>query len=305
MPLIPMTPPMPVPLTGGFDYVTVDAAHRRVYSAHTGASTLLIVDADSGTVLNQIKVGPMHGVAYNAEGTRVYTGNGDDKSVSESDPVSFKVLRTVSVDGPVDAIAYDESRQRLYADEDNGTRIFVIDAKSMKEIGTVALPGHKPEYLAVDPATHVVYQNIADLATVAIVDPEKLVVTTMVRTPELTSNHPLQYDAGLKQLIVGGANGVLSVYDPFGKKLYQTVLPAHVDQCDLDPTTHQLACAGGTGISVFQLSADAPPKAIGSYEGADRVHTLAFDSKTHDIWAVMVAEGSAKNGFIQRFSVGQ
>ena len=99
-----MTPPLPVPLAGGFDYVTVDAAHRRVYAAHIGARSLLIVDADTGTVLHQITVGPMHGVAYNAAGTKVYTGNGDDKSVSESDPATFAVVRTVTVAGPVDAI---------------------------------------------------------------------------------------------------------------------------------------------------------------------------------------------------------
>jgi DNA-binding beta-propeller fold protein YncE len=305
MPLIPMAPPATVPLSGGFDYVTVDAVHRRVYAAHTGASTLLIVDADTGAVLHQIRVGPMHGVAYNAAGTKVYTGDGDAKTVSESDPATFRVLRTAAVDGPVDAIAYDESSERIYADEDDGTRIFVIDAKTMRQIGTVALPGHKPEYLAVDPATHAVYQNIADKSEVAVIDPEKLAVGAIVPTPELTSNHPLQYDAGLKQIVVGGANGVLSVYDPSGKKLFQASLPPHVDQCDLDQSTHLLACAGGTGITVLQLSADAAPKTVGTYTGPYRVHTLAFDAKTHDLWAVMVDEGSAKTGYIQRFSVGR
>jgi len=305
MPLIPIAPPAPVPLAGGFDYVTVDPAHRRVYAAHTGASTLLIVDADSGAVLHQIKVGPMHGVAYDSAGTRVYTGNGDDKSVSESDPATYKILRTAAVDGPVDAIAYDESRGRIYADEDDGTRIFVIDAKTMKQIGTVTLPGHKPEYLAVDPATHAVYQNIADKSEVAVVDSKKVAVIAVIPTPELRSNHPLQYDPELKQIVTGGANGVLSVHDPAGKKLFETPFPIHVDQCDLDRTKHELACAGGTQISVFALSANAAPKLIGSYTGKYRVHTLAFDAKTHDIWAVMVDASPAKHGFIQRFSLGR
>ncbi len=295
---------MPVPLAGGFDYVTVDAAHRRVYAAHTGASTLLIVDADSGAVLHQISVGPMHGVAYSADGTKVYTGNGDDKSVSESDPATFKVMRTAPVDGPVDAIALDEPKGLIYADEDDGTRIFVIDVKTMKQIATVALPGHKPEYLAVDPATHAVYQNIADKSEVAVVDPQQFSVASIVPTPELTSNHPLQYDAGFKQIVAGGANGVLGVYDPAGKKLFQAALPPHVDQCDLDQSTHLLACAGGTAITVFQLSADAAPKVVGSSAGAYRVHTLAFDAKTHDVWAVMVDDGPSKAGYIQRFSLG-
>ena len=301
---MPVAPPVPVPMTGGFDYVTVDAAHRRVYAAHTGARSLLIVDADKGTVVDQIKVGPMHGVAYSTDGTKVYTGNGDDKSVSESDPASFKVLRTVSVPGPVDAIAYDESNGHIYADEDDGTQIFVIDAKTMKQIGTVPLPGHKPEYLAVNPLTHVVYQNISDKAEVAIVDPRTLEVTSTFATPELTGNHPLQYDVAFKQIIVGGANGVLNVYDTAGKKQFGATMPTHIDQCDLDQTTHKLVCAGGMGLTVFQLSRDAAPKIIGTYTGTYHVHTAAFDPKTHDVWAMMADENGTGNDFVQRFTVG-
>ena len=305
MPLVPMAPPMPVPMTGGFDYVTVDAVHRRVYAAHPGAGSLLIVDADSGAIVRQIEVGPMHGVAYNADGTRVYTGNGDAKSVSESDPRTFAVLRTVSVPGPVDAIAFDESNEHIYADEDDGTQIFVIDAKTMMQIGTVALPGHKPEYLAIDPVSHAVYQNIADKSEIAIVDPAKLAVSGTIQTPELSGNHPLQYDAAYKELIVGGANGVLSVYDASGKKKFETKMPTHVDQCDLDQGTQMLVCAGGTGLSLFALSEDAAPQLVGSYTGKYHMHTVAFDGKTHDAWAVMVDEGGSNGDFIQRFSAGR
>jgi len=305
MSLIPMAPPVPVPLAGGFDYVTVDAVHRRVYAAHTGASSLLIVNADTGAVIRQIAVGPMHGVAYNADGTKVYTGNGDAKSVSESDPETFKISRTVSVAGPVDAIAYDPSNDHIYADEDDGTQVFVIDAKTMKQIGTVKLPGHKPEYLAVDPVTHSLYQNIADLSEIAVVDPATLAVVSTIKTPELTSNHPLQYDTGFQEIVVGGANGVLSVYDRFGKKKFQTDMPTHIDQCDLDSGTHMLACAGGTAISVFEISAATAPKLIATYSGAMHVHTVAIDRRTHDIWAVFVDEGSTNSGFVQRFAVEQ
>jgi DNA-binding beta-propeller fold protein YncE len=305
MAILPLAPPVPVPMTGGFDYVTVDALHRRVYAAHTGASSLLIVNADTGAVVSQIKVGPMHGVAYNSAGTRVYTGNGDDKSVSESDPATGKVLRTAAVAGPVDAIAFDESNGHIYADEDDGTQIFVIDAKTMKQIGDIKLPGHKPEYLAVDPATHAVYQNIADTSEVAVIDPAKLDVASTFATPELTNNHPLQFDAEFNEIVVGGANGVLSVYDTAGKKLFETTMPSHVDQCDLDQTTHRFACAGGTGITVFQLAKDAAPKAIGTYTGKYHVHTLAFDGKTHELWAVMSDEGGTNADFVQHFSVTQ
>ena len=97
-------PPQQVPVFGGFDYVTVDAVHRRVYAAHGGSQALLIVDADTGK-MSQVRVGPMHGVAFDPASGHVFTGNGDDKSISEVDPETKKVLRSVDLPGLIDAIA--------------------------------------------------------------------------------------------------------------------------------------------------------------------------------------------------------
>ena len=138
MPLLPAIPPQRVPIDSGFDYVTVDAQRRRVYAAHTGSQALLIVDADTGHILGQVKVGPLHGVAVDPATGHVFTGDGESRTVSEVDPESKAVLRSAAVDGNVDAIAYDPSNGHIYADEDDGTRIFVVDAKTMKAIGTVA-----------------------------------------------------------------------------------------------------------------------------------------------------------------------
>src|SRR5947209_360907 len=100
MPLIAAAPPQHVPLVGGFDYVTVDAARRRVYAAHGGNASLMIVDADTGKVIGQVRVGPMAGVAVNAENGHVFTGNGDGRSVSEVDPVTLKEIQSVDLPGP-------------------------------------------------------------------------------------------------------------------------------------------------------------------------------------------------------------
>src|SRR5581483_2269498 len=97
MPLVPVTPPQPVAVFGGFDYVTVDVVRRRVYAAHTGSRALLIVDADSGKVLGQVRVGPLHGVAVDPATGHVFTGDGDARTVSEIDPVTQKVLHSNDV----------------------------------------------------------------------------------------------------------------------------------------------------------------------------------------------------------------
>ncbi len=285
--LTPIAPPQPVPVFSGFDYVTVDAQRRRVYAAHGGARALLVVDADSGKVVGQVRTGPMHGVAVDPATGHVFTGNGDADTVSEVDPVALKVLRSVNVGGTIDAIAYDPGNHHIYADEDDGTHVYVVDAASFKLVKTIVVPGHKPEYLAIDPVTHDVYQNIDDLAEIAVIDPARLDVARTIQTPELQHNHPLQYDAKLGQIIVAGG-GTMSAYTPAGRKI-GSIAVGRFDQCSLDPSQDVLACAGGGAIVRFQLHAGAAPAQIdvdaGRSRRAHRRHRSADASRVRGVVA--------------------
>jgi DNA-binding beta-propeller fold protein YncE len=289
MPIVPVTQPLAVTPGGGFDYVTVDAQRGRVYAAHGGGGGLLIADASTGKPLGIVKVGPMAGVAVDPATGHVYTGNGSARSVSEVDPVAQTILRTVAVDGPVDAIAYDPGLGRIYADEDDGTRIFVIDTKTFKQIAVVQLPGHKPEYIQVDPETHNVYQNITSddpaVSRIAIVDPNSLTVVGSIPTPFLKSNHPLQYDAAHHALIVVGENQILAIFDRSGKLLHRVAYPGRVDQCSWEPSRGWLACAGG-GITLYSYDGASDPQLLGNLPIAKAVHTTAIDPKTGTIWVV-------------------
>ena len=299
-------PPQPVPVFSGFDYVTVDAQHRRVYAAHGGSKALLVVDADSGKVIGQVRVGPMAGSAVDPVTGHVFTGNGDGDSLSEVDPVALKVLRSVDVSGPVDAIAYDPANGHIYADEDDGTHLFVIDAKTFKLIKSIVLPGHKPEFLTIDPETHEVYQNIDDLSEVAVIDPAALTVKRTILTPEIKANHPLQYDPDFHQLVVGGTNatnpaaGIMSAYTLDGHKI-GSIATARFDQCNLDRSQHVLACAGGGGITRIQLKAGAVPEIIDTTPVNAGVHTTAIDPTTHAVFTVW-SNRDGSGDFVQKFT---
>lgn len=300
MPIVPFVPPQPVPTTDkhGFDYVTVDAVRRRVYAAHGGNSSLLIVDADSGKILGQVKVGPMAGVVVDPDSGHVYTGDGDDKALSEVDPVTMKEVNRVNVSGPVDAIAYDPQSHRIYGDEDDGTHMFVIDARTFKQVASIILPGHKPEFLAIDPTTHEVYQNIASDSEIVVIDPKTLTIGRTIPTPEITNNHPLQFDDANRQLIVSGENNVLSVYTTYGKRVSQTAMPGRVDQCNLDQQRQLLACGADGGIALFSIQQNSAPKLLAQQPVANRMHTLAIDPKTGRIWTVW---GTPAGDFVQGF----
>jgi DNA-binding beta-propeller fold protein YncE len=300
--LTAISPPQSVPVYSGFDYMTVDAPRHRVYAAHGGSRALLIVDADTGKVVGQIRVGPMAGVAVNPADGHVFTGNGSGDSISEVNPETLTLVRSVDVPGEVDAIAYDSALNRIYADENDGTRIFVIDTKTFTLVKSISLPGHKPEYLAVDPRTHEVYQNISDLAEVAVIDPATLTVKRTFATPELTGNHPLQFDAEYGQIAVGGTNGVMSVYTPQGMKIAAITVP-RFDQCTLDPTQHMLACAGSGGVTRIQLHRAAAPTIVDTTTIDPGVHTTTIDPVNHRVWAVW-AKRDGSGDFVQGFDPG-
>jgi hypothetical protein len=296
--LIPAAPPQPVPVYSGFDYVTVDAQRRRVYAAHGGSRRLLIVDADSGAIVGQVAVGQVRGVAVDPVTGHVYVGTGDNE-VSEVDPVALKVVNHVDVGGSVDAIAYDPSNGRIYADEDDGTKVWVVDAKTFKVVKTITIPGHKPEYLFINPKTHEVYQNIDSDSEIAVIDPVSMTVTRTIATPEIKHNHPLQYDAAYDQIVIAGG-GVMSAYAPNGTKLGQLAV-GRFDQCDLDPTQHVLACAGDGGITRFTLHRGAAPTLLDQVTVSPGVHTSAIDPKTHAVFAVW-ADRDGKGDFVQKFN---
>jgi hypothetical protein len=285
-------------MQAGFDYVTVDAQRRRVYVAHTGNESLLIVNADNGTLIGQVHTGPLHGLAVNPQTGNVYTGDGEANTVSEVDPVAMKLIGVAKVDGKVDAIAFDPVLHRIYADEDDGTRMFVVDSQTMKEVAMVPLPGHKPEYLAIDPQTHKIYQNIANLSEFVIVDASKLAVVQTVPTPDIVSNHPLQLDAALRHVYVAGRNGMLETYDLDGHRVGQTKFDGRFDQCDLDSQRHLIYCAGGGAVTVFSDSGQTV-SIVGRQEVDPGVHTVGADPKIGAFWAVW----SAKTGdFIRGFT---
>ncbi len=299
MPIVPISSPESVPIFSGFDYVTVDAERRRVYAAHTASRALTIVDADSGKVLGQVRVGPVHGIAVDPASGHVFTGNGTDNTISEVDPVSGSVLRSADVSGAVDALAYDAANGHIYADEDDGTHIFVVDAKTMKSVGAVDLPGHKPEYLAVDPETHDVYQNIANLGEYVVVDGTTLKVKKTIATPDVTGNHPLQYDAAHRHVLIGGQNATLVAYDVSGTLLGKTAVQKSIDQCSLDQRSHLIACAGSGMVTVLRDNVRGAPTIVSQTPVERGAHTVGIDEKTGNVWLVWA---QPTGDFVQAFA---
>src|SRR5690349_24596273 len=86
----------PVPGNGGFDYVTIDSAARRLYLSH--GTQVDVVNADDGKLIGTIADTPgVHGIALATEFNHGFTSNGREDKVSMFDPATLQLISKIEV----------------------------------------------------------------------------------------------------------------------------------------------------------------------------------------------------------------
>ena len=134
----------PVPGNGGFDYVTIDSASRRVYLSH--GTQVDVIDADSGRVVGTIADTPgVHGAALAPEFKHGFTSNGKEDKVSMFDPSDLKLIKKIDVGKGPDGIYYDPATKRVFTNNHGSHDVTAIDAKSGDVVGTVKVEGDGEE----------------------------------------------------------------------------------------------------------------------------------------------------------------
>src|SRR5580704_2682644 len=125
---------------GGWDYVTVDSAARRVYIPRS--THILVIDADSGKVVTDIQgMNGLHGVAVAPEFNRGFaTGN---KSEQEGTIYIFD-LKTLKLTSSIksgsidtDSLIYDPDTKHVFINNGDGASLSVVDAATEKVIGSM------------------------------------------------------------------------------------------------------------------------------------------------------------------------
>src|SRR5499433_1827154 len=193
----------PVPGNGGFDYVTIDSAARRLYLSH--ATQVDVVDADNGKLIGTIpNTLGVHGIALALEFKHGFTSNGREAKVSMFDPATLQLIRKIDVGQGPDGIYYDARTKRVFTNNHGSHDVSVIDAKEGTVVGTVKLGGDGEQ--AVIGADGLIYVNSEDTNEVVVFDPKGLEVKK--RFPIVVAKTPtgLAYDPKTNRLFIGCRN---------------------------------------------------------------------------------------------------
>src|SRR5499425_1557399 len=148
----------PVPGNGGFDYLTIDSASRRIYLSH--GIQVDVVDADSGKLIGTIPDTPgVHGVALASEFKHGFTSNGRENKVSMFDPTTLQLINKIDVGKGPDGIYYDPGTKRVFTNNHGSHDISAIDAKTGQVVGTVKAEGDGEQAVIAD---GLIYVNSED-----------------------------------------------------------------------------------------------------------------------------------------------
>jgi YVTN family beta-propeller protein len=273
-----------VPGTGGWDYVTVDEAGRRVYIAH--ATQVEVLDADTSELVGTIPDTPgAHGVAVVPEFRRGFITAGKSDSVIIFDLKTLKTLGEVKVGKKPDAIIYDPATKHIFAmngDSDNTT---VINAADGKVVGTIDLGGG-PEFAVADGKGNV-YINLEEKAETVHIDSNTLKILHHWPLAPGGTATALAFDPQTRRLFAGCRGGQLMVVldADSGKVITTAPIGERVDAAAYDPATKLVfQSTGGGTIAVFhQDSADkyALLENVTTNPGSK---TMGLDPKTHHLF---------------------
>src|SRR2546423_5157838 len=186
----------PVPGNGGWDYITIDSAARRLYLSH--GTEVNVVDADNGKLIGTIADTPgVHGAAIASAFKHGFTSNGRENKVSMFDPVTLALIKKIDVGKGPDGIYYDPESKRVFTNNHGSHDITAIDAKTGEVIGTVQAKGDGGQAVIGD---DVIYVNLEDTAEVLVFDPKSLEVKNRFPIGVAKTPTGLAYDAKTKRL---------------------------------------------------------------------------------------------------------
>jgi DNA-binding beta-propeller fold protein YncE len=196
--------------TGGWDYLTADAATHRLYVPRS--DHVMVVDTRDGHVIGTVPgTEGIHGVALDAKTGKAYTSNGRSNSVTKFDVASLKVEGTypVSGQGP-DTIIFDESSNEIWTFNGKSHDATVL-ATDGHIVATVALAG-KPEF-AVSDAHGTIFLNDEEHANMIAIDVAAHRVRATWKLDDCEEPSGLAFDAAHERLFSVCQNGHMAVTD--------------------------------------------------------------------------------------------
>ena len=274
---------------GGWDYITIDSASRRLYVSH--ATHVVVVDVDARKVVGDIPDTPgVHGIAVAPELNRGFTSNGRANNVTIFDLKTLRSIGQVSTGENPDSIRYEPGSGRVFTFNGRSKDSTAFDAKTGNVLGTIPLGG-KPEFAVADGKGRI-YVNNEDTGEMIEIDAKKLSVTKRYSLKPCEAPSGLAIDAKNRRLFSVCENKIMVVSDPDSQKVVATLpIGEGSDGAGFDSSRGLAFSSNGDGTLTVVREVAGKWEVVENDRTERGARTMTVDEKTHTIYLPTAAFG--------------
>jgi YVTN family beta-propeller protein len=268
---------------GGWDYVTVDAAGKKIYVSH--GDQVNILSATTGDSIGIIpNTNGVHGIVLVKDLDKGYTSNGRKNNCTVFNLTTNVELGKIAVGTNPDAIFYDEFSKKVYAFNGRSNDASVIDPFTDKVIATIPLSG-KPE-TGVSDGKGKIYVNSETTNEVVVIDANTYKVINRYKINGGEEPSGLAIDRVTKRLFIGcGGNATLVVMDATNGKNLAKFKIGDCDGVAFDPALKLIYSSNGDGnMSVMKEVNPNKFLFVENIPTEKSARTIGIDLTTHHLF---------------------
>ncbi len=279
--------------TGGWDYLTADSDHARLYVSHSG--DVQVVDLHTGKLVGSITgMKRIHGIALAPDLGAGFISDGGSNQVVEFDLKTLAKKGVSEAGTNPDGIVYDAPSKRVFAFNGRSQNATVLDATTGKVAGTIALGG-KPEFPVSDD-NGMVYDNIEDKSEIVAIDSKTMQVKAHWPVAPCESPSGLAIDKAGRRLFAVCDNKKMAVVDADSGKVVATPeIGDGPDAAAYDPGTKLAFSSNGQDgtLTVVKQNGKDDYSVLQTVTTVKSARTMALDTRTHKIYLSSAELGPA------------
>jgi DNA-binding beta-propeller fold protein YncE len=268
---------------GGWDYLTLDSADRRIYLARS--NRIMVLGVDTGKPLGEVPgLDGAHGVALVKKLGLGFATSGKSAEVVVFALSTLKVVGRIQVGEGPDSITYNAAAKRILAFNGKGNgknhSASVIDPVSLKVVGTIPLAG-KPESAVSDSSARI-FVGLEDKSLLVEVDPVSMKAVATYPLAPCEEPTGIAMDTKTERIIVGCSNKTAVIVDAHsGKVLQNFKTGAQVDAVAFDTKRKRAGISAGEGILTILSEDDSGRfRLLQEVKTEPKARTLGIDEKT-------------------------
>ncbi len=266
---------------GGWDYITVDGADKRIYTSHGNQVNILSTKGDS---IGYVPTQGVHGIAIVKALGKGYISAGRSNTIDVFDLKTFKVLASVPVGQNPDAIFYDDFSKKIITCNGRSKDATVFDPFTDKVVATIPL-GDKPE-TAVSDGKGKIFINGEGTSTVIVVNASTYKEIARYKIDGGESPSGLAIDRTTNRLFIGcGDTKTMVVMDASNGKTVGKAPIGGTDGVVFDPGTKMAFASNGEGTisAVREVNADKF-EFVENIPSEPSARTIGIDLVTHHLF---------------------